>query len=783
MRFSTVILLSTAILLLSGSNTNSNNLASAQVSVPGRFRPHHSFSRYVVADTEEQQEEPMIPLYKPYLRSSSASQEQVQAQAQGRAQGPPTMSSMPVMQMPHMDNAQLLNDENNARAQLLATGGVDDGAYRFGKAVAMDSLQDGGSSTLSSGRWTHLKKQRSQYNNHDDDDNEEEDVMVWQLEIYSKSALSLNLIFSNFHLPPNSEFYIVSNGNGGTHLLGAFTAAVNNKPDRVFATAPVAGDRLLLEFYIPRSDFLQGTRPSLELSHVIHGYKPTLLAASSNLMSKGVRMADGSVVPRERRRPRQRQGGLREQQSFANPLSDWDQHSVSVTTNEDGDDNGPVRAMSGKCNIDVACHQNDYQDQSRSVGAILSEYNQKYCSGALINNARQDGRQLFLTANHCTGFADTSAHLIMFNHEKIQCGSSPEEVNEHDTAMGLIKLGSYADSDYTLYEIVENIPDAYNLYLSGWSALATPPASRLRNPGPEQPDEPEVLEPNEPEKPEDEDDGGSRSPWRTVRHKRPYKKDPKPTPTPTPTPPEDPSLTKLPVFGIHHPSGDSKKISFFYNGSLPRACWSECQAGEMLHWQIPRWDRGTTEPGSSGSPLFDADKRIVGQLHGGSASCWNRNGYDVYGAVHASFLTPPKIKDRLATYLDPEGTGVKVLDGYTLEQARRESRQRHQSHRVEGEEIVEFEPLGRPGLEKPLNMNDEDESHLDNPSHGRYRHRHPHHRHRPNNVARLSRAMNKLWQELVQSYSGNNNNDDIDNMAASPVIFEEDQLPCDQFRK
>ncbi|KAG0374947.1 hypothetical protein BGX24_009736 [Mortierella sp. AD032] len=768
MRFATVILLSTAILLLSGSNTN--NHASAQVSVPGRFRPHQSSSRYIVADSdsEERQEDPIIPLYKPYLHWSTASQEQVQAQAQGRAQGPPVMSSMPVLQMPHMDNAQLLNEENGTRAQLLAAGGVDDGAYRFGKAIMMDSLRGGAPSTLSSGRWTHLKKTRSQYSKNDAD-NEEEDVMVWQLEIYSKSALSLNLIFSDFHLPPGSEFYVVSNGNGGTHLLGAFTGSVNNKPDRVFATAPVAGDRLLLEFYIPRSNFLQGTRPSIELSHVIHGYKPTLLAASSDLTAKGVRMADGSVVPRDRRKPRRRQGGLREQQSFANPLSDWDQHSVSITGDED--DNMPVRAMSGKCNIDVACHQNYYHDQSRSVGAILSDYNQKYCTGALINNARQDGRQLFLTANHCSGFADTSAHLVMFNHEKIQCGSSPEEVNEHDTAMGLIKLGSYADSDYTLYEIVENIPDAYSLYLSGWSALTTPPTSRLRNLAPEQPEESE--KPEDDDKYEDENDGGLRNPWRTARHKNP-------NPVPAPTPPVDPSLTQIPVVGIHHPSGDSKKISFFYNGSLPRACWSECQPGEMYHWQIPRWDQGTTEPGSSGSPLFDADKRIVGQLHGGSASCWNRNGYDVYGAIHASFSTPPKIKNRLSTYLDPEGTGVKVLDGYGLEQARRDATQR----RHEGlEEMVEFEPLGRPGFEKPLSIEDEDESHLDSPSLGRYRHRHPHHRHRPNNVARLSRFMNKFWKELVQGHNGNNNNNDVDDMAASPVIFEEDQVPCDQFRK
>ncbi|KAF9144294.1 hypothetical protein BG015_000150, partial [Linnemannia schmuckeri] len=384
MRFASVILLSTAILLFS-TNNQSPSFAAAQVSVPGRFRPHLS-SHYLSAASGSGGP---TPLYKPYLRYPSSSQEQDVQDAQG-----PPMMSMPVLQMPHMDNAQLLNDENSARAQLLAEGGVDDGSYRFGKAVAMDSL--GHSSTLSSGRWTHLKKQK-QHSQHsaqfdeEEDDDEEEDVMVWQLEIHSKSALSLNLIFSDFHLPPHAEFYISSK----THLLGAFTASVNNKADRVFATAPLKGDRLLLELYLPRHDFVQGTRPSLQLSHVIHGYKPTLLAASSDLTAKGLRMADGSVAPHSHHR-RRRGGGLREQTSYANPLSDWTQHSVSMDENEDEED-GPVQAMSGKCNVDVACHLNDYHDQSRSVGAILSEFNQKYCTGALINNVRQDGRQLFLT--------------------------------------------------------------------------------------------------------------------------------------------------------------------------------------------------------------------------------------------------------------------------------------------------------------------------------------------------------------------------------------------------
>jgi len=68
------------------------------------------------------------------------------------------------------------------------------------------------------------------------------------------------------------------------------------------------------------------------------------------------------------------------------------------------------------------------------------------------------------------------------------------------------------------------------------------------------------------------------------------------------------------VFGVHHPSGDVKKISF-YNGTTVASSWTEFP--KKLHWSIPAWTRGTTEPGSSGSALFNSRGLIVGHLHGG----------------------------------------------------------------------------------------------------------------------------------------------------------------------
>ena len=78
-------------------------------------------------------------------------------------------------------------------------------------------------------------------------------------------------------------------------------------------------------------------------------------------------------------------------------------------------------------------------------------------------------------------------------------------------------------------------------------------------------------------------------------------------------------------------------------------------------WTIDNWEDGVTEPGSSGSPLFDQNHRIVGQLYGGLAACSgnvNNGLYDNYGRFDVSWDLG------LSEYLDPSNSGTLVLDGY-----------------------------------------------------------------------------------------------------------------------
>lgn len=110
----------------------------------------------------------------------------------------------------------------------------------------------------------------------------------------------------------------------------------------------------------------------------------------------------------------------------------------------------------------------------------------------------------------------------------------------------------------------------------------------------------------------------------------------------------------FPAVAIHHPNTDEKSISFendptllsSYGGPVP---------GDETHVKITNWDVGTTEPGSSGSPLFDDNHRVVGQLHGGRAACGN-NGDDYYGRFHTSWGLG------LKEHLDSANTGDETTD-------------------------------------------------------------------------------------------------------------------------
>lgn len=116
--------------------------------------------------------------------------------------------------------------------------------------------------------------------------------------------------------------------------------------------------------------------------------------------------------------------------------------------------------------------------------------------------------------------------------------------------------------------------------------------------------------------------------------------------------------------GIHHPSGDVKKIST-YTTSLGSTSWS---GTPNTHWAV-KWaattnGHGVTEGGSSGSPLFDANGRIIGDLSGGGSFCSNTNGLDAYGKFAYSWSSAGSNADRqLKPWLDPNNLNPNTLNG------------------------------------------------------------------------------------------------------------------------
>jgi hypothetical protein len=243
---------------------------------------------------------------------------------------------------------------------------------------------------------------------------------------------------------------------------------------------------------------------------------------------------------------------------------------------------------SGPCNTNINCPEGLlWQDEKRAVAMVITGGGTRLCSGALVNNVRQDQTPYFLTAEHCLGGENT--WIFMFRYESPTCDDIEGPTNY--TISGSTLLASSFISDFGLVRLSEQPPESYQVYYSGWSTIDVAPQ------------------------------------YSTC---------------------------------IHHPLGDIKKISFDYD---PATTADYLEPDGVTHWRIGAWDNGTTEGGSSGSPLFDQSHRLIGQLHGGYASCANIAS-DWFGKFAVSWDSGATVATRLLDWLDPDITGAFLLDGY-----------------------------------------------------------------------------------------------------------------------
>lgn len=115
---------------------------------------------------------------------------------------------------------------------------------------------------------------------------------------------------------------------------------------------------------------------------------------------------------------------------------------------------------------------------------------------------------------------------------------------------------------------------------------------------------------------------------------------------------------------IHHPRGDVKKITFDYDPPETSYHTANYFPEYVLysHWRILAWDLGTTQPGSSGSPLFDNHQRIIGSLTGGKATCAD-NVNDYFTKFSYAWDYNEEDYKQLRHWLDPDSTGALFVAG------------------------------------------------------------------------------------------------------------------------
>lgn len=270
---------------------------------------------------------------------------------------------------------------------------------------------------------------------------------------------------------------------------------------------------------------------------------------------------------------------------------------------------------SGDCNVDINCNEGaNWQIEKNAVVKIIIN-GQAVCSGTLINNTSYDGTPYILTAFHCL---DNNQDGTLSTQDKDISNYCFIFQYESPTCNGVDGSMSYS------------VSGGYFRAANFDSDFALIEMSRL-----------------------------------PISYYDPYYAG------------WDRNTTQnAGAVCIHHPAGDVKKISTFDNVPLTSIdCFSDRPNANF--WFIDEWTQtlngyGITEHGSSGSALFNAEHRIIGQLRGGCSGYQNVNCSDpendvsTYGKISASWYYDGIAENQLINWLDPFNNNPTVLDGAGL---------------------------------------------------------------------------------------------------------------------
>lgn len=114
---------------------------------------------------------------------------------------------------------------------------------------------------------------------------------------------------------------------------------------------------------------------------------------------------------------------------------------------------------------------------------------------------------------------------------------------------------------------------------------------------------------------------------------------------------------------IHHPLFDVKKITFNYQPATSYSVLPYTGSPITVKCWKNFWDSGIVEPVSSGSAMWDQNKRIVGHMYEGSQDCSNAGTVYTGCAKFSESWDGSSPGERLRDWLDPANTTA-ALDGY-----------------------------------------------------------------------------------------------------------------------
>ena len=92
---------------------------------------------------------------------------------------------------------------------------------------------------------------------------------VWQIHIRSKGAYSINVLLTDFELPPGGKLFAYSSDY--SHVIGSFDCR-NNSSGKVLPLRPVAGETIIIEYSEPDDVPFEGNFTVSEVNHDYRGF-------------------------------------------------------------------------------------------------------------------------------------------------------------------------------------------------------------------------------------------------------------------------------------------------------------------------------------------------------------------------------------------------------------------------------------------------------------------------------------------------------------------------------